>query len=373
MKHNTGIEWTHFPGYIGETWNPLRGCSYVNEGCRNCYAARDGYRFSTRPEDPWNGFIKKGRHGPEWTGKVETLPHKLLEPARWDKPRSIFVNSTSDLFHEKVPWDFIDQVFAVMAMCPRHIFIVLTKRPALMKEYLKKESARHVAITNQYRAIQDRESKSLTSKAPAMIPFYPYNNILLGASCHDQGSFDEIWEQLRQITWYRKIVSYEPALGPINFKWWDPGNPQNEGQWMASVEGVDLQGKNRPPAWLIMGGESGPNARPLHPEWVKDTRNQCRSVRVPFFFKQWGEWGRPDPIDPEDGVKAFDGVHVDDGYGNYEMMVRMGKKKAGRKFEGQEWSEFPKMGGVNEKGADFDFGKPGRWRTERLPNSLCGS
>ncbi|MFZ5815336.1 MAG: DUF5131 family protein [Bacillota bacterium] len=140
----TTIEWTHMPGYKGETWNPLRGCSHVSEGCRNCYAATMAHRFSG-PGQPYEGLTRMTPQGARWTGEIRLVPEMLEEPLRWRAPRMVFVNSMSDLFHEAVPLEFIDRVFAVMALTPRHIYQVLTKRPRRMLDYLTTVTPKRLA------------------------------------------------------------------------------------------------------------------------------------------------------------------------------------------------------------------------------------
>jgi len=234
MALRSGIEWTQ------STWNPVTGCTKISAGCLNCYAERMARRLRAMGQPNYrNGF------------RVTLHPHMLDLPLRWKQPRTIFVNSMSDLFHKDVPFNFIQQVFDVMCRAPQHHFQVLTKR----SEHL--------------------ETLSLRLPWP--------DNIWMGVTVEDDECTFRI-EQLKQTGAAIKFISFEPLLGPIadiNF------------------EGID---------WAIVGGESGPGARPMQHEWVTDIRDRCLAARVPFFFKQWG------------------GVN---------------KKRNGRTLENKTWSQTP--------------------------------
>ncbi len=218
MAQTTEIEWTD------ATWNPLTGCTKIGPGCDNCYAAR----FAER----WRGV--KG-HPYEQGFDLRVWPNRIDQPMKWRKPRLIFVNSMSDLFHKKVPVDLIEAVFDTMERADHHIYQVLTKRSSLMRRYLNR----------RYRA----------ASAP--------DHMWFGVSVEDSDHVRRL-EHLRESNVAVRFVSFEPLLGPIGT--------------------VDLEGI----AWAIVGGESGPRARRMDPAWVRDLRDHCLASDVAFFFKQWG-------------------------------------------------------------------------------------
>jgi protein gp37 len=325
----TKIEWTsNDDGTPGRTWNPTRGCSRVSEGCRNCYAERIAARFSAgQKEDPTNcdpplceldpplsdktlgifeGFAIRTPSGPRWTGKVELIESKLTEPLHWKKPQRVFVNSMSDLFHEALPDDAIGRVFAVMALCPHITFQVLTKRPERMLEW-----SRRIFPHDSVMHIMSRDHG-----VDAFALRWPLPNVWLGVSVEDQATADARIPLLLQTPAAIRFVSYEPALGPVDFGTWiDP-------MWVPNLD------------WIICGGESGPGARPARPDWFRQVRDQCQAAGVAFFFKQWGEY-HP--------ITRTDGIHESPfGPAGSQHMIRVGKKKAGALLDGREWKEFPK-------------------------------
>ena len=274
----TTIEWTDV------TWNPTRGCSRVSEGCRYCYAERTAARFAkgdtvhqipsgeyagTR-EGPFHGFVQIANGHPQWTGKVELVAEHLEDPLHWRKPRRVFVNSMSDLFHEALSDGAIDQVFAVMALCPQHTFQVLTKRPERMLRYYKTLGGHHEL---------DRVSiamKAITSERGAFYRLGPngwnFPNVWLGVSVEDQNTADERIPLLLQTPAAVRFVSYEPALGLVDFN-------AIPNRWKGNGAGID---------WVIVGGEIGPRARPFDLRWALNTVEQCRKAGVACFVKQVG-------------------------------------------------------------------------------------
>jgi protein gp37 len=242
MAANSAIEWTE------ATWNPVTGCTKISIGCQNCYAERMAHRLQAMGQPNYiDGF------------KVRTHEKVLSLPLRWKKPRTIFVNSMSDLFHEKVPVSFISKVFRVMERTPQHIFQVLTKR----SENLRKLSK-----------------------------YLPWpDNVWMGVTVENKKHQQRI-EDLRNTSAKIKFISFEPLLGPITK--------------------IDLKTID----WVIVGGESGPKARPVSSLWVEDVRDQCLIAQVPFFFKQWGGFN---------------------------------KKKAGRVLDGRTWDEMPKRNLTKKK------------------------
>jgi protein gp37 len=243
----TRIQWTD------ETWNPVRGCSIVSEGCRHCYAMRQAHRFSGAG-GPYEGLTRQTPSGPKWTGKIRLVPEVLDQPLRWRKPRRVFVNSMSDLFHEEVPDEFIDKVFAVMARAHEHTFQILTKRPERMRGYFE-------------RPLQWAISQP-----------YPLPNVWLGISCEDQATADERIPLLLQTPAAVRFLSCEPLLGPIDLYGYLSGNGRCFNQ-VGLTDAVD---------WVIVGGESGPGARPIDLAWVRVIVEFCRGTRTAVFVKQLG-------------------------------------------------------------------------------------
>lgn len=238
MSENSSIEWTD------TTWNPVTGCTKISAGCDNCYAARFSERFRGVSGHPFE------------TGFDLTLrPDRLQQPLGWKRPRMIFVNSMSDLFHKEIPKSHIDAVFDTMEKADWHIYQVLTKRSSILMKYVNERYGNR--------------------KAPP--------HIWLGVSIENQQAASRI-AHLQKARASIRFLSIEPLIAP--------------------VRNLDLKGID----WVIVGGESGPRARPMNPEWAIDIRNQCLAARVAFFFKQWG--GRS-------------------------------PKTGGRTLEGREWNQFP--------------------------------
>ena len=228
--YNSKIEWTE------ATWNPLRGCARVSEGCRFCYAERVADRFSGEGQ-PYEGLTTRGKDGqPRWNNEIMLVPHMLKKPLSWKRPRRIFVNSMSDLFHEKVPFDYIQQVFDVMRQASWHEFQILTKR-----------------------------AERLADLSPK-IDWSP--NVWMGVSIEDSRVIDRA-DALREVPATIRFLSLEPLIGPI-----------------PNLDLAELD-------WAIIGGESGNQARIMEPEWAIDLLNQCRSANVPCFVKQMGtQWAK---------------------------------------------------------------------------------
>ena len=242
----TSIEWTD------RTWNPTRGCSRVSPGCVNCYAERLAHRFQGQwiKDGPGMKFVQITNGHPQWTGKVELIESKLTEPLHWRKPARIFVNSMSDLFHEALPDEAIDRVFAVMALCPQHTFQVLTKRPERMRDYLQPGFQQQRVMDHCYK---------FTASVRGFMPRlgrYPLPNVWLGVSVENQATADERIPLLLQTPAALRFVSYEPALGPVDF-----------GDYLGHLIGCDAAGYSLDGEtcdcgakgkidWLIVGGES---------------------------------------------------------------------------------------------------------------------
>ncbi len=299
----TTIEWTD------RTWNPVRGCSRISPGCVHCYAERHAGRFcnghkviydgdgmpgnitTVGPPGPFHLFAERRSDGAHWTGKVDLIEDKLLEPLSWRKPCRVFVNSMSDLFHENLPDEAIDRVFAVMALTPHITYQVLTKRADRMREYFgPSEEAggmtRDVFVEGQAQSLYEKR----TGEDPSMwlAVHWPLPNVWLGVSVEDQQRADERIPHLLATPAAKRFVSYEPALGPVDFN-----RIKNERGWfLQSVSGVigvpDFKVSGKCLDWLIIGGESGPGARPFDIAWARQTVKQCKAAGVACFVKQLG-------------------------------------------------------------------------------------
>lgn len=340
-KHATGIEWTHIPGFKGETWNPVTGCDVVSPGCTNCYAMKlAGTRLKHLPA--YAGLTKDTKAGPVWNGMLGVIGGKqFFAPMRWTKPRAVFVNSMGDLFHEGVSDAMLRGIFDIMALCPQHIFMILTKRPDRMREWVNHTMPRKV------RSGEGVLHKTVNGAWP---------NVWLGVSVEDQVRANERIPALLATPAAKRFVSCEPLLGPVNFE--HNGNALfdrkaairrcMDGPAAMNWDQADDYIAHPQLDWVIAGGESGPDARPMHPDWATSLRDQCAGSGVPFFFKQWGEWAPGEHVDRQTGTVptatwfadswtrgtedlAWTEGHVDDAPDLY----RVGKKEAGHQlFQG---------------------------------------
>lgn len=302
MGDHSGIQWTD------ATWNPTTGCTRVSAGCDHCYAftlhdqRHAAYLAGRMPDAPAQ------YHRP--FSEVQLIPARLSLPLRWTKPRRIFVDSMSDLFHADVPTEYIDQVFGVMAAAKRHTFQVLTKRPRRMEAYLNDPETKR-RIWHAGRPIAERTlhkdhydivpiPQEGGSKGPDWCypAVWPLPNVWLGTSVEDQ-------EAAYRIDWLVKtpaavrFLSCEPLLGRLDIsEWLMMVGPSTAGPWYDKFGnyrgggGIGGQAITARPTkdihWVIVGGESGPDFRQVDPRWVEDLRDQCSEASVPFFFKQWG-------------------------------------------------------------------------------------
>jgi protein gp37 len=337
MSGKTTIEWTD------ATWNPIRGCSRVSEGCRNCYAERVAARFSG-PGQPYEGLAIMmqpvgGAAHPHWTGKVRLIEDAVNAPLHWRTPRRVFVNSMADLFHEKVPDQWIDRIFAVMAMRSRHTFQVLTKRPDRMRAYMEKALLAGVPSPSGESFNIQRIGGAIWMVAPQVRTklknSWPIPNVWLGVSVEDQAAANERIPLLLHTPAAVRFVSYEPALGPVDF---------------TAIRRTGGDGIIRPCNacvlldWIICGGESGPGARPMHPDWARVVRNQCAAAGVPFFFKQWGEWLHVSQMEHAFTKAQMDSLSLKTvcrDSGRDDLYFRVGKRRAGRLLDGRKYDEFP--------------------------------
>ncbi len=326
----TTIEWTQ------RVWNPVTGCTKVSPGCANCYAERMAKRLHGRYGYPRNNPFAVTLH-----------EDRLEEPLRRKKPTTYFVCSMGDLFHVDVPFEFVERVFEAMYMAPHHTYQILTKRPEQMCESVSR------------------------LMAPSLNPQMMLANIWPGTSCENQATADERIPHLLKCPAAVRFLSFEPLLGPADL---DPDTHHTDCVF-SRVESARQRGEcncdggceNYEPGerwlekvhWVIVGGESGPGARPMHPDWVRSIRDQCVAAGVAFFFKGWGEWAPLDAVGasgwsaltdseyrgrsrrgrgmlhggPYDGLICVHAVFL--------PLVRIGKKRAGRILDGRTWDEMP--------------------------------
>lgn len=304
----TTIEWTD------ETWNPTVGCSRVSDGCRGCYAMHQAHRGLDAAHRGLT--VVSEEFGVDWNGDVRQLPDRLAVPLRWRKPRRVFVDSMSDLFHPQAEYGFIVRVFAVMAAAAQHTFQVLTKRPKIMAGIVDDRFGRSFeeAVHEQFEEI---------TGPGALWPGWPLPNVWLGTSIEsDQYTFRA--DHVRATPAVVRFLSLEPLLGPL-----------------PSLNLDDI-------GWVIVGGESGTRARPMHPQWARDIRDRCVTAGIPFLFKQWGDfgpagsWRGPDHHVTIDGRLFRPGQRLGMNHMCQPAAIhRWGKKKAGRELDRRTWDEYP--------------------------------
>ena len=358
----TKIEWTHRAGTKGESWNPIKArnkktggighfCTKVSKGCNNCYAAN----FQPRFKNPV-------RYAKQDADQVEIFLDEtvLMQPLRWNKPRTIFVCSMTDLFYEGHPIEWLWRVWAVMALAPQHTFIVLTKRI----------SHANTALVNRLR-MGDPDICKAINQIPAFLGNrkgaleMPLPNVWIGTSVEDQATADHRIPHLLNTPAAVRFLSVEPLLGKIvlHDDWLPPMFPVSDPLLPRSEWGsTPIHGLYPHIDWIICGGESGLNARPMHPDWARSLRDQCKTVNVPFFFKQWGAWlpwegadapfwlsqngGYQDghslfPCDMESDPDWDDGLSFVSDDEAHVVFQKVGKKVAGRLLDGQEHDAFP--------------------------------
>ncbi|MER9870266.1 phage Gp37/Gp68 family protein [Mesorhizobium sp. M0136] len=371
MADHSSIEWTD------ATWNPITGCSIVSPGCTNCYAMKlAGTRL--KHIDSRKGLTRDTVIGPVWSGEVRLNRQWLHQPIAWKKPRKIFVCAHGDLFAENVPDEWIDRVFAVMALAPRHTFQVLTKRSKRMREYLTQRDSRQRWRKDAVEvAGMNMVMEGVIPQARATV--WPIPNVWLGVSAERQKEADDRVPELLATPAAIRFASAEPLLGPIRFdrigEWTDtfqdcgghpdphwPTNAQ-DATWLNALVG-EMGAEARDPSgkrlgdidvglrheggkldWIIVGGESGHNARPMNPAWARSIRDQCAAASVPFFFKQWGEFGPAFNLDLRPTGLPWSGeaqTAVARGTATAEQATRrFGKRRAGRLLDGVEHNSMP--------------------------------
>lgn len=355
MGAKTGISWTD------STWNCLRGCTRVSEGCRHCYAESIAYRFKGMGQ-PYEGLaVLKNGHA-SWTGKVNWIGGHWEDPLRWARPRKIFVNSMSDLFHENVPNLWIDNMIAVMqhAQSRGHIFQILTKRPERMLAYFS-DPELYSRLIDKVNAV-----RALWPKLP-VIPFsnpakFPLKNVWLGVSAENQKAADERIPLLVQTPAAVRFLSAEPLLGPIDLGYptslYPTGPPRCCSGTRESECGCMGLPTDPPLIYgldqVIVGGESGHDARPMLSQWAGNLKDQCKRWNVAFFFKQNGMYvdagheafGRL-PSGKlrylrSDGTEWPTGQVPTDEDADVNTVKFIGRKRAGETLYGNIYQEFPK-------------------------------
>ncbi|MFI8531750.1 DUF5131 family protein [Streptomyces aquilus] len=312
----TTIEWTD------EVWNPTTGCDRVSPGCDNCYALTMAKRLKGMGQPKYQNDGDPHTSGPGFG--VNIHPDALTAPLRWKKPRRIFVNSMSDLFHARVPSNFLARVFAVMAATPQHTYQILTKRPDRAARILT-DVCRCGSSHPDGEHFRSSMEWAATPHGPTYVPGlkpgiyhrsgWPLPNVWIGTSVENQKYADLRIPSLLDTPAAVRFLSCEPLLGPVDLTAWMPAGhatwrcqgpgcrrfysgPSQErcpdcgryGYWSGSHVG-NGRPSGQPIDWVIVGGESGPKARAMHPDWARHIRDACDVAEVPFFFKQWGEWG----------------------------------------------------------------------------------
>jgi protein gp37 len=285
MADRTEISWTD------STWNAVTGCSKVSEGCRNCYAAKLAPRLAAMGQKGYTRLPWTKKNAPE---NVFLHEDRLEKPLRWKKPRRIFVNSMSDLFHEQVPDEFIDKVFAVMGMAgeradprdldealPAHTFQILTKRPERMAAYLNDWDRQHRIIEAIESLGYDGEQMDLWHSQG-----WPLKNVWLGTSVEDQKAADERVPHLLETPAAVRFLSCEPLIGPVELMKFYPATDGRGWESVALTSTLAGGQKLHLIDWVIAGGESGPGYRPMDPAWPRSLRDQCIAAGVSFFYKQ---------------------------------------------------------------------------------------
>lgn len=325
----TTIEWTQRPGTVGETWNPTTGCNKVDRGCKNCYTETMHHRLQAMGQEKYQR--------PFLAGAVEH-PETLSIPFSWKKPRTVFVNSMSDLFHPAVSFEFISEIFGVMESTSQHTYLVLTKRPERALEFWE----------------------FMTARMQGYGTFHCPANVWMGTSANDQSSAKKRVPLLLKLTNCLRFLSYEPATGSLDLR-----NMLIE-SWLLDEEGVEQREKLIDPLsgiqqqivlrgtqvvhrqvdtrdgarlhWVIAGGESGPKASPMHPDWVRKVRDACEATGTPFFFKQWGAWEPShDMLGKHATTKAR---YIYDAEGHPTRMIHT-RKKSANLLDGKLHQAFP--------------------------------
>lgn len=369
----TKIEWAATPNPDGtlkpgrSDWNPVRGCTRVSPGCGGpgphggCYAEAIASRFCG-PGLAFHGFAEKVGGKPHWTGRVEVMWDRLTDPLKWREPATIFALSMSDLFHEKLPVHEIATIYAVMVAAVHvrgHTFQVLTKRSERMRKILNSAAFWDQVNAEAGAHVMEHTDPLNRTRGDARATLDEYGSdnpppgIWLGVSVEDQKYADERIPDLLATPAAIRFLSCEPLLSAINLSgfhigWWrcsacgaardpEPDNPLGSDVPCGDCDNwgpLDIDGHHL--HWVISGGESGPNARPSHPDWHRSLRDQCAAAGVPYFFKQWGEWAPYDRSRNDGAILATpNGLDL--------PMQRFGKKLAGALLDGIEHKAMPNV------------------------------
>lgn len=332
MADGTSIEW------CDATVNAISGCLPASPGCTNCFASTAGAR--RRPHHPVNGLTRPAKPDDPashhvWTGATRLNKEWLVKPLRWARPRRIFWNAHGDPWFEAVPYEWVDRELAIAALTPHHIHMLLTKRTGRMRRYFampgtpERILAAAKALPAPHGRLPDRWQ-------------WPLPNVWLGTSVEDQERAAQRIPDLLAVPAAVRFLSCEPLLEQVNLtEWMEPAG-------LDTTLGLSNPGLD----WIIVGGESGPRARPMHPDWVSSIRDQCAAAGVPFFFKQWGEWAAVGPHNRDMLISAQGSVE----HPRYEItrlrsntspgatiLTRVGKRRAGRLLDGIEHSAFPEV------------------------------
>lgn len=342
MADGSHIEWTD------ATWNPITGCSVHSPGCKHCYAMLlAGTRLAGHPSR--SGLTIDTKAGPVWNGEVRLNEGWLTQPLNWTRPRRIFVVAHGDLFHEAVPDEWIDRVFAVMALCPQHQFQVLTKRADRMRKYLSEAEIRQ-RIHAELMTVGETEKAAMRRARAAwrLEEAWPLPNVWLGVSAENQHWLMQRAPNLVETPAAVRFLSYEPALTEIDIEPFVlPVRDWSNG-WLNNYP---FHYPKHRLDWVICGGESGPKARPMHTDWARSVRDQCAAGGVAFLFKQWGDWLPEGQVDKD----GFEWAPGSDGRVQWwkpepkigapldpaHCSVRVGKKQAGRRLDGRLHDGYP--------------------------------
>lgn len=314
MSSSTNISWTQ------ATWNPTVGCSIVSAGCTHCYAMKMAARIERmggKAAQKYGGLTEEVNGNVVWSGVVRLDPAALPIPLKWRDPRLIFVNSMSDLFHATLSWSDIDQVFAIMSLCGQHTFQVLTKRPDGMRGYLNDPATKSRV-----------ELRAEMIRPGFKIQAWPLLNVWCGTSIEDQASADRRLPILLEARTAVRFVSIEPLIKPVVL-----GTAVTPDALKPGSSGLH---------WIIVGGESGPDAHPMHPDWARALRDEAILLGIPFFFKQHGNYAEHNPGGNRQQIGLMpNGRQVPVGAPGSVTLWNLGKKQAGDMLDGQRWQQFP--------------------------------
>lgn len=356
MAGDTNIEWAR------KVLNAVVGCTVLSPGCTNCYAMKMAWRVQAMAAgrgqtSSYDGLTQQTKAGAVWNGEVRLVEKALLEPYRWRRPERVFVDSMGDLFHPSVPDRWIDLHYALFALTPRHTYMPLTKRPERRLAYLADPNR----LLRMAELVVDHPTgrRRLVDLIDLVVFTEPLPNVWEGISVEDQDRLNERAEDFARTPAALHWISAEPLLGELDFC-----NIQLPGRrnldLLAGVitrDGVGLDFV-RPAGLVIVGGESGPKARPMHPDWARMARDACAAAGVPFFFKQVGAWRTVEVIEGDTAgfrYMAADGLADDalrareDAAGSHDRtawyFANVGKTAAGRTLDGALHDAMPGVGG----------------------------